>query len=60
MEEKIVNVINEMAEYLSVTQMKKLQEVLLREFSEGAAKREQISNNEYFRENDKKESWLWL
>lgn len=49
MEEKIVNVINEMAEYLSVTQMKKLQEVLLREFSESAAKREQISNNEYLK-----------
>ena len=27
MEEKIVNVINEMAEYLSVAQVKKLQEV---------------------------------
>lgn len=35
MEEKIVTVLNEMAEYLSVLQMKKLQEVMLEAFSEG-------------------------
>ena len=29
MEEKLVNILNEMAEYLSVAQLKKLQEVLL-------------------------------
>ena len=29
MEDKIVKIINEMAEYLNVAQMKKLQEVLL-------------------------------
>lgn len=34
MEEKIVKIINEMAEYLNVSQMKKLQEVLLKTFSE--------------------------
>ena len=33
MQEKIVNIINEMAEYLSIPQMKKLQEVLLRQFT---------------------------
>lgn len=31
---KIVNIVKEMAEYLNVVQMKKLQEVLLRIFSE--------------------------
>ena len=30
MDEKLVNIINEMAEYLNIAQMKKLQEVLLR------------------------------
>ena len=34
MEDKIVKIINEMAEYLNVAQMKKLQEVLLQTFSE--------------------------
>ena len=34
MEEKIVTILNEMAEYLTVPQMKKLQEVILRTFSE--------------------------
>ena len=34
MEEKIVTILNEMAEYLTVSQMKKLQEVILRTFSE--------------------------
>lgn len=33
MEEIIVVVINEMAEYLSISQMKKLQEVMLRAFA---------------------------
>lgn len=49
MEEKIVNVINAMAEYLSVAQMKKLQEVLLRQFSENEAKKEIVSNAEYLK-----------
>ena len=30
MEEKLVSILNEMAEYLSISQMKKLQEVLLK------------------------------
>ena len=30
MDEKLVNIINEMAEYLNIAQMKKLQEVLLK------------------------------
>ena len=34
MEEKIVLVLNEMSEYLSVDQMKKLQEVILKTFAE--------------------------
>ena len=34
MEETIVTILNEMAEYLTVPQMKKLQEVILRTFSE--------------------------
>ena len=47
MEEKIVTVINEMAEYLNVAQMKKLQEVLLRNFSENEITKETVSNEEY-------------
>ena len=34
MEEKIVVVLNEMSEYLSIPQMKKLQEVIIRTFTE--------------------------
>lgn len=30
MEEKLVNIMNEMAEYLNISQLKKLQEVLLK------------------------------
>ena len=37
MEEKIVRVLNEMSEYLSISQMKKLQEVILKAFSENEA-----------------------
>ena len=33
MEEKIVTIINKMADYLNISQMKKLQEVLLQTFS---------------------------
>lgn len=47
MEEKIVSVINEMADYLSVAQLKKLQETMLREFSENGPKKQQIANEEY-------------
>ena len=49
MEDKIVKIINEMAEYLNVARMKKLQEVLLQTFSESEAQKEQISNEEYLK-----------
>lgn len=49
MEEKLVCILNEMAEYLNVSQMKKLQEVLLKNFSEGETKRETINNKEYLK-----------
>jgi len=47
MEEKVVSIINEMAEYLNVSQMKKLQEVLLKTFSEQESVKTEISNQEY-------------
>ena len=47
MEEKIVKIINEMGEYLNVSQMKKLQEVLLKTFSEKEVIKENISNKDY-------------
>ena len=47
MEEKIVVIVNEMAEYLNVSQMKKLQEVLLKTFSEKELAKETSSNEEY-------------
>lgn len=47
MEEKVVTIINEMAEYLNVSQMKKLQEVLLKTFSEHEAAKSEVSNQEY-------------
>lgn len=49
MEEKIVNVVNEMAEILSISQLKKLQEVLLKSFCESEAEKKQISNDEYLK-----------
>ena len=42
MEEKIVTVLNEMAEYLSISQMKKLQEVILRNFAENEVENQMI------------------
>lgn len=47
MEEKLVNILNEMAEVLSIAQMKKLQEVLLRNLSETKAPDESTSNLDY-------------
>lgn len=47
MEEKIVNVINEMAESLNVSQLKKLQEVMLKHFSDNEPERSNISSEEY-------------
>lgn len=49
MEEKLVKIINEMAEYLNVSQMKKLQEILLKNFSENEPEKEEIGNNEYLK-----------
>lgn len=39
MEEKIVTVLNEMSEYLSIAQMKKLQEVIIKTFAENEVKK---------------------
>lgn len=47
MDEKLVAILNEMAEYLSIAQMKKLQEVLVRTLSENQASKAEISNDEY-------------
>lgn len=47
MEEKIVKVLNEMAEYLSITQMKKLQEVIIATFAENTIEKSDISNAEF-------------
>ena len=49
MEEKIVIVINEMSEYLSVAQAKKLQEVLVKTFSDNNVQKKNISNDEYLK-----------
>lgn len=49
MEEKIVMIINKMADYLNISQMKKLQEVLLQTFSKNTIQKEEISNDEYLR-----------
>lgn len=47
MEEKMVCILNEMAEHLSIAQMKKLQEVLLKNLSEAQIEKSEISNTEY-------------
>lgn len=47
MDEKIVLVLNEMSEYLSIAQMKKLQEVILKTFAENEAVKTDISNDEF-------------
>lgn len=49
MEEKIVNIINTMAEYLSIEQLKKLQEVILKELSENEVPKEEVPNVEYLK-----------
>ena len=49
MEEKIVIILNEMSEYLSIAQMKKLQEVILKTFSENEATKQEISNTEFLK-----------
>lgn len=47
MDEKLVNIINEMAEYLNIAQMKKLQEVLLKHLINSDVEKTSISNMEY-------------
>lgn len=49
MEEKIVTVLNEMSEYLSIAQMKKLQEVIIKTFSENEAAKTDIANDEFLK-----------
>ena len=49
MEEKIVTVLNEMSEYLSIAQMKKLQEVIIKTFAENEAVKKDISNEDFLR-----------
>ena len=47
MEEKIVNVLNQMAEFLNISQMKKLQEVLFSAFAEEKVERQKLENKDY-------------
>lgn len=49
MEEKIVKVLNEMAEYLTIAQMKKLQEVIVDAFAENSAVKNDISNSDFLK-----------
>ena len=49
MDEKLVNILNEMADYLNVSQMKKLQEVLLKNLVTEPVERKEISNTEYLK-----------
>lgn len=49
MEGKLVNILNEMAEFLNVSQMKKLQEVLLNNLVSEPAEQIEISNTEYLK-----------
>ena len=49
MDEKLVNILNEMADYLSIAQMKKLQEVLIANLAENEECKKEVSNEEYLR-----------
>ena len=49
MDEQLVNILNEMADYLNISQMKRLQEVLLKNLCQETAQKEQISNDEYLK-----------
>lgn len=49
MEEKLVKIINEMAEYLNVSQLKKLQEVLVSNLSENQTDKSQVDNQTYLK-----------
>lgn len=47
MEERLVNIMNENAEYLNISQLKKLQEVLLKQLSDKALQKEPAANSDY-------------
>ncbi len=47
MEQKIIEIINEMAEYLSIDQLKKLQEVIVKTMADNEPDREKIPNEDY-------------
>jgi len=49
MEHKLVMVINEMAEVLTISQLKRLQEVMLKHFAEKEADSQNVSNAEYLK-----------
>ncbi len=49
MEEKVVVILNEMAEHLTIAQMKKLQEVLVRNLSENIPTRSDVTNDQYLK-----------
>jgi len=49
MQEKLVNILNAMAEVLTIPQMKRLQEVLIDNLCDGETKKITISNEEYLR-----------
>ncbi len=49
MEEKIVAVLNEMSEYLSIAQMKKLQEVIIKTFAKNEVAKTDIPNEEFLK-----------
>ena len=49
MEEKVAAILNEMSEYLSIAQMRKLQEVMLKTFAEKADNVYEISNHDFLK-----------
>lgn len=49
MDEKLVCILNEMADYLNIAQMKKLQEVLLKNLTNDLPQKEQVSNEAYLK-----------
>ena len=49
MEEKLVAVINEMAEILDIAQLRILQEVMLKHFADNTTKKDNIANDEYLK-----------
>ena len=49
MDNKLVNILNEMAEYLSIPQMKVLQETLIKHLCCDDAKKQSIDNHEYLK-----------